>query len=138
MLGATVDTRYAIGKCDVCGRQTMYYVCRANGLPVYCPECRAKRRGKDSRNIDDDCKFRLIYDPRGPLRDEWGSPAPVFKKLEIQACIQCGKYDKTQEYPFVPGCRFVGERGALYGVYVANGKLCFGRILDNEGHTGHS
>lgn len=59
--------------------------------------------------------WRLTYDPRGALRDEWGNPEPSFTLEEIYRC--CGKpgsqkyysipYRRNAEYPFAVGCKFL-------------------------------
>ena len=136
---APVDTRFAIGKCQDCGARTTYYRSGANSKTIRCPACREKAHKAQTRRSDErryipkedsgGRSYTLIHDPRGAVRDEWGNAAPVFTVEEITACLPYGKYKGQQDYPFEPGCRFVGERGGLYGVYVTrDGRLIFGRV----------
>jgi hypothetical protein len=117
----------------VCGKQTSYYINRGRDLPIYCPDCRKdKRRGKSKVTANGEGggrRYTLIHDPRGAVRDEWGCAEPTFCGYEILSCIPYGKYQERDDYPFAPGCRFRGERGGLFGVYVTrDGRLIFGRV----------
>jgi hypothetical protein len=127
------SVHYAIGKCSVCGKQTSYYICRGRDLPIYCPDCRKDRRGKSGgKNVvrdDDGRRYTMIHDPRGALRDLWACAEPTFGGYEILSCMPYGKYQESDDYPFVPGCRFKGERGGLYGVYISrDNRMIFGRV----------
>lgn len=132
------QSRHAIGRCQDCGAQTTYYRGGSNSKVIRCPTCRkiahkmqtrASNQRKTVTADKGDRKFTLIHDPRGALRDLWASDEPTFGGYEILSCMPYGNYQECNDYPFAPGCRFRGQRGGLYGVYITrDGRMIFGRV----------
>lgn len=131
------DPRFQAGKCHDCGTAIYYYRFGRAAKMHRCPACRAlAKQAQDragdlrrrKRKVNNNAfAYHLVYHPGG--MDDWGSK-PTFDRIELELALGYGKYQRGKEYPFPPGCKFVGGRGGEYWVEIVKERMV---LVDKKG-----